>query len=157
MKITFLLNGKTDKKYVEEGINIFDKRIKRYLPFQIITIPALKNTKSLSPHQQKEKESELMLKHFNAGDHIILLDEKGKEYSSIQFADSIQKQMNSGIKNLVFVVGGPYGFSDTIKQKANGKISLSRMTFSHQLIRVIFMEQLYRAMTILKNEPYHNE
>jgi len=157
MKITFLLNGKTDKKYVEDGIDVFHKRMKRYLPFQIITIPALKNTKSLSPSQQKDKEAELMMKQFQPGDHIILLDEKGKEYSSKQFADNIQKHMNSGIKNLIFVVGGPYGFSDSIKQKANGKISLSQMTFSHQIIRVIFMEQLYRAMTILKNEPYHNE
>ncbi len=156
MKITFLLNGKTDDDYILKGCNIYEQRLKHYLPFETIVIPALKNTKALSIEQQKQKEAELILKNISSSDKLILLDENGKEFNSIGFADFIQQQMNSGIKNVVFVVGGPYGFSDEIYKRANGKISLSKMTFSHQMVRLFFVEQVYRAMTILKNEPYHH-
>lgn len=157
MKITLLVIGKTDKPFVSEGLDIFSKRLSRYLPFSVNEIKELKNTSKLSPAEQKQKETEQILKHLKAEDHLILLDEKGKEFTSVGFASFVQGKMNMGIKNLVFVVGGPYGFSEEIKKHASGKIALSKMTFSHQLIRLIFVEQLYRAMTILNNEPYHNE
>lgn len=156
MKITFILNGKTEDDYLLKGISIYEQRLKHYVPFETIVIPALKNTKALSTEQQKQKEGELILKHLQSSDKLILLDENGKEYNSVNFSEFIQQQMNSGIKNLVFVVGGPYGFSDEIYKRANGKISLSKMTFSHQMVRLFFVEQLYRAMTILRNEPYHH-
>lgn len=156
MKITVILNGKTEDDYLLKGIAIYEQRLKHYVPFETITIPALKNTKALSTEQQKQKEGELILKNLQSSDKLILLDENGKEYSSVNFSEYIQQQMNSGIKNLVFVVGGPYGFSDEIYKRANGKISLSKMTFSHQMVRLFFVEQLYRAMTILRNEPYHH-
>lgn len=156
MKITFILNGKTEEDYIIKGSSIYEQRLKHYLSFETIVIPALKNTKALSIVQQKQKEGELILKSIQSTDKLILLDENGKEHSSVQFSNFIQQQMNSGIKNLVFVVGGPYGFSDEIYKRANGKVSLSKMTFSHQMVRLFFVEQLYRAMTILKNEPYHH-
>lgn len=156
MKITLILNGKTDDDYLIKGFSRYEQRLKRYISFETIVIPALKNTKALSIEQQKQKEGELIFKNIQSSDRLILLDENGKEYSSVNFSDFIQQQMNSGIKNIVFVVGGPYGFSDEIYKRANGKISLSKMTFSHQMVRLFFVEQLYRAMTILKNEPYHH-
>ncbi|MGB3948598.1 MAG: 23S rRNA (pseudouridine(1915)-N(3))-methyltransferase RlmH [Bacteroidia bacterium] len=156
MKITLVLNGKTEDEYLIKGVSIYEQRLKHYISFESIVFPALKNTKALSVEQQKQKEGELLLKHIQSSDRLILLDEGGKEYNSVQFSDYLQQQMNSGIKNLVFVVGGPYGFSDEIYKRANGKISLSQMTFSHQMVRLFFVEQLYRAMTILKNEPYHH-
>jgi len=156
MKISLILNGKTDDQYLIEGFANYEKRLKHYTAFECITIPALKNTKALSVQQQKEKEGELLLKLISNSDILILLDENGKEYHSVAFSEFIQKQMNSGIKNLFFVVGGPYGFSDAVYKRANGKISLSKMTFSHQMVRLFFIEQLYRAFTILKNEPYHH-
>ena len=156
MKITFLLNGKTEDDYVVKGFSVYEQRLKHYVPFETIIIPALKNTKALSIEQQKQKEGELVLKQVQNSDKVILLDENGKEYNSVDFSGFIQQQMNSGIKNLVFVVGGPYGFSNEIYKRANEKISLSKMTFSHQMVRLFFVEQLYRAMTILKNEPYHH-
>lgn len=156
MKITFILNGKTEDDYLLKGISIYEQRLKHYVPFETIVIPALKNTKALSTEQQKQKEGELVLKNLQSSDKLILLDENGKEYSSVNFSEFIQQQMNSGIKNLVFVVGGPYGFSEEMYKRANGKISLSKMTFSHQMVRLFFVEQLYRAMTILRNEPYHH-
>jgi 23S rRNA (pseudouridine1915-N3)-methyltransferase len=156
MKITLILNGKTEDDYLIKGINIYEQRLKHYVSFETITIPALKNTKALSIEQQKQKEGELVLKNIHSSDRLILLDENGKEYTSVQFSEFIQQQLNSGIKNVVLVVGGPYGFSDEMYKRANGKISLSKMTFSHQMIRLFFVEQLYRAMTILKNEPYHH-
>ena len=156
MKITLILNGKTEDDYIIKGFTTYEQRLKHYLSFETIVIPALKNTKALSIEQQKQKEGELILKHINSSDRVILLDENGKEYTSVHFSEYIQQQMNSGIKNLLFVVGGPYGFSDDIYKRANGKISLSKMTFSHQMVRLFFVEQLYRAMTILKNEPYHH-
>lgn len=157
MKITLILNGKTEDDYIQKGITIFEQRLKHYVSFESIIIPALKNTKALSIEQQKQKEGELVLKNLQPSDRLILLDENGKEYTSLQFSAFMQQQMNSGIKNLVMVVGGPYGFSDELYKRANGKISLSKMTFSHQMVRLFFVEQLYRAMTILKNEPYHHQ
>jgi 23S rRNA (pseudouridine1915-N3)-methyltransferase len=157
MKVTLILNGKTEDDYIQKGFAIFEQRLKHYLPFESIVIPALKNTKALSIEQQKQKEAELVFKCLQPADRLILLDENGKEYSSPGFSAFIQQQMNSGIKNLVFVVGGPYGFSEELYKRATAKISLSKMTFSHQMVRLFFAEQLYRAMTILKNEPYHHQ
>lgn len=156
MKITLVLNGKTEDDYLIKGVSIYEQRLKHYISFETIVFPALKNTKALSIEQQKQKEGELLLKQIQSSDRLILLDEGGKEYNSVQFSDYLQQQMNSGIKNVVFVVGGPYGFSEEVYKRANGKISLSKMTFSHQMVRLFFVEQLYRAMTILKNEPYHH-
>lgn len=157
MKITLIVIGKTESDYLTKGINIYHQRLKHYLSIDTIVIPALKNTQNISSAIQKQKEGELILKHLQPTDKLILLDEKGTEYNSICFSDFVQQQMNTGIKNLVFVVGGPYGFSEDIYKRGQGKISLSKMTFSHQMIRLFFMEQLYRAMTILKNEPYHHQ
>jgi 23S rRNA (pseudouridine1915-N3)-methyltransferase len=157
MKITLILNGKTEEDYLLTGISAYEKRLKHYIPFETIVIPALKNTKALSIEQQKDKEGELLFKEIQSTDRLILLDEGGKEYNSVDFSGFLQQQMNTGIKNLVFLVGGPYGFSDEVYKRANGKISLSRMTFSHQMVRLFFVEQIYRGMTILKNEPYHHQ
>ncbi len=157
MKITLILNGKTEDDYILKGFSIYEQRLKHYIAFDTIIIPGLKNAKALDFEQQKKKEAELIFKNIQPSDKVILLDENGKEYSSIEFSELIQKQMNSGIKNLVFVVGGPYGFSDDVYARANGKLSLSKMTFSHQMVRLFFSEQLYRSMTILKNEPYHHQ
>ncbi|WP_163716430.1 23S rRNA (pseudouridine(1915)-N(3))-methyltransferase RlmH [Mangrovibacterium lignilyticum] len=157
MKIKLVVIGKTDKKYLQEGLELFQNRIPHYLPFEYQIIPDIKNTKSLSEEQQKEKEGELILAQLKAGDELILLDERGNEFRSVDFAGFLEKKMLGGIKNLIFCIGGPYGFSAKVYQAANGKISLSRMTFSHQMVRLIFCEQLYRALTILKGEPYHHE
>jgi 23S rRNA (pseudouridine1915-N3)-methyltransferase len=157
MKITFILNGKTEDDHIVKGLAVYEQRLKHYVSFETIIIPALKNTKALSIDQQKQKEGELILKNIQSADRLILLDENGKEYNSVGFAAFIQQQMNSGIKNVVFVVGGPYGFSDEVYKRANAKVSLSKMTFSHQMVRLFFVEQVYRAMTILKNEPYHHQ
>ena len=156
MKITLILSGKTDDNYIVKGFTMYEQRLKHYISFESVVISALKNTKALSIEQQKQKEGELILKNILSSDRLILLDENGKEYNSIGFSEFIQQQMNSGIKNVVFAVGGPYGFSEDVYKRANGKISLSKMTFSHQMVRLFFVEQLYRAMTILKNEPYHH-
>lgn len=157
MKATLLLIGKTDQAYLETGINLYVNRLKHYLSFEIRQVSALKNTKSLSESQQKQKEGELLLAQIHTTDNLILLDEKGKEFSSTDFAGFVDKQILGGTKNLVFAIGGPYGFSPEIYQRAQAKISLSKMTFSHQMVRLIFIEQLYRAMTILKGEPYHHQ
>ncbi len=157
MQITFLQNGKTEENYLKEGIAIFEQRIHRYLPYQSEVIPALKNTKNLPVAQQKQKEFELMRKWFEKSDCVVLLDEHGKEFSSVQFAEYLQGKMNAGIRNLTFVIGGPYGFAPEAYALASDKISLSKMTFSHQMIRLLFTEQLYRAFSILNHEPYHNE
>lgn len=156
MKIKLLAIGKTDNKHLQIFMDDYIKRLGFYISFEMHLISDLKNTKSLSEAQQKEKEGFLLLKQIETTDDVILLDENGKSYSSEGFSDVLQKKMNSGIKNLVFIIGGPYGFSETIYQRANGKISLSAMTFSHQMVRLFFVEQLYRAFTILKNEPYHH-
>ena len=157
MKILLLVIGKTDEKYLLEGMSRYRDRLKHYIGFNYEEIPDIKNRKSLSEAQQKKQEADLILTKLKMGDKLVLLDEKGKEYRSVEFAKHLQQQMNSGIKRLVFVVGGPYGFDASVYEKSQGKISLSKMTFSHQMIRLFMVEQVYRAMTILKNEPYHHE
>ena len=156
MKITLLVVGKTTDSHIEALIQEYQKRLTHYLPFTLQVIPELKNTKALTSEQQKQAEGELMLRTITPATDLILLDEHGKEYRSIEFADYVQKRMSSG-RDVVFVVGGPYGFSEAVYQRANGKISLSKMTFSHQMVRLFFVEQIYRAMTILRGEPYHHE
>jgi 23S rRNA (pseudouridine1915-N3)-methyltransferase len=157
MKITFLTVGKTTNPHLIKLQEEYQNRLKYYIPFETVVIPELKNTKNLSISEQQEKEADLILKAFEANDEVILLDEKGKQYTSMGFSEFIAKKMLASHKRMIFVVGGPYGFSERVYQRANGKISLSAMTFSHQMIRLIFTEQLYRAMTILKGEPYHHE
>lgn len=156
MKIMLLVVGKTTDTHIELLIQEYQKRLAHYIPFNIQVIPELKNTKALTPEQQKQTEGELILRTINSSTDLVLLDEHGKEFRSIEFADYVQKRMSSG-RDVVFVVGGPYGFSEAVYQRANGKISLSKMTFSHQMVRLFFVEQLYRAMTILRGEPYHHE
>lgn len=157
MKIALVVIGKTDAGYFVEAINEYKNRLSHYIPFEMEVISDIKNVKNLSESQQKEKEGELILKSIQPGDYLVLLDEKGKDFTSMQFSAYIEKKMHSVPKRLVFVVGGPYGFSDAVYNAAKEKISLSKMTFSHQMIRLIFIEQIYRAMTILNNEPYHHE
>ncbi|WP_010136570.1 23S rRNA (pseudouridine(1915)-N(3))-methyltransferase RlmH [Ochrovirga pacifica] len=157
MKILLLAVGKTDDSNLNQLIQTYQNRLQHYIKFDFEIIPDLKNVKNLSENQQKEKEGLMILKKLTATDQLILLDEKGKDFTSMRFADYLQKKMNAGIKQLVFVIGGPYGFSEAVYQKAQGKISLSKMTFSHQMIRLFMVEQLYRGFTILKNEPYHHE
>ena len=157
MKIVLLTVRKTNEKYLEEAIEAFEKRIKHYISFEKNVIPELKNTKNLSVAQQKEKEAEAILKQIQPTDEVILLDEKGLQHSSIGFSEFLRQKMNAGLKRVVFVVGGPYGFAPEVYERSNTKLSLSKMTFSHQMVRLIFVEQLYRAMTILKGEPYHHE
>lgn len=156
MKITLLVVGKTTDTHIETLIQEYQKRLTHYLTFALQVIPELKNTKALTSEQQKQAEGEMILKAVTSSADLILLDEHGQEFRSIEFADYVQKRMSSG-RDVVFVVGGPYGFSEAVYQRANGKISLSKMTFSHQMVRLFFVEQLYRAMTILKGEPYHHE
>ncbi|HBY69742.1 MAG: 23S rRNA (pseudouridine(1915)-N(3))-methyltransferase RlmH [Flavobacteriaceae bacterium] len=156
MKITLLAIGKTDDKNLQTLISAYVKRLKHYVPFSFEIIPDIKNSKNLSEKLQKQAEGQEILKRLQPSDNLILLDENGKHYSSVGFSQFLQKKMNSGLKNLVFVIGGPYGFSDEIHERANGKISLSKMTFSHQMVRLFFIEQLYRSFTILRNEPYHH-
>jgi 23S rRNA (pseudouridine1915-N3)-methyltransferase len=157
MKVALVLVGKTVNKHFVELIDEYAGRVKHYIGFDIITIPELKNTKSLSVDQQKQQEGELILKQLQAGDHVVLLDEHGKEFRSVEFSSYMEQKMQTVNKRLVFVIGGPYGFSPDVYGKANEKISLSKMTFSHQMVRLIFVEQLYRAMTIMRGEPYHHE
>ena len=157
MNIKLLAIGKTDKKQLIQLIETYQKRLKFYIKFDFEIIPDIKNAKNLSEVQQKQKEGELILSKINSSDNLVLLDENGKQMDSISFSGYIQKHMNSGLKQLVFVIGGPYGFSQEVYAKAQGKISLSKMTFSHQMVRLFFIEQLYRAFTILRNEPYHHK
>jgi len=157
MKITLLTVGKTDAGWVREGLEIYSSRLARYIPFSIKEIPELKNASSLSKAQVKEKEGELILSNVGPRDHVILLDEKGKEYSSVEFAREIERLTVGGGKNIVYVIGGAFGFSEAVYARSDGKVSLSRMTFTHQMVRAIFVEQLYRAFTIIKGEPYHHE
>ncbi|WP_314715772.1 23S rRNA (pseudouridine(1915)-N(3))-methyltransferase RlmH [Segatella salivae] len=156
MKTLLILVGKTINKHFIAGINDYRERIEHYMPFDITVIPELKNTKKLSNEQQKEREGELILSYLKPADTVVLLDEHGKEFRSIEFAEWLQKEQHTA-RRLVFVIGGPYGFSAAMYQRANEKLSLSRMTFSHQMVRLIFTEQLYRACTIIKGEPYHHE
>jgi 23S rRNA (pseudouridine1915-N3)-methyltransferase len=157
MNIKLIAIGKTDNKNLQALIEEYTKRLSFYIKFELEIIPDIKNVKNLSESQQKEKEGELILSKLTTTDQLILLDENGKSFSSVGFSDYLQKKMNTGIKTLVFVIGGPYGFSEEIYQKSQGKIALSEMTFSHQMVRLFFIEQLYRGFTILKNEPYHHQ
>lgn len=156
MRITLLVVGKTTYTHIDALIQEYQKRLTHYIPFTLQVIPELKNTKALTPDQQKQAEGELIMRAITPNTDLVLLDEHGKEFRSVEFADYVQKRMSSG-RDVVFVVGGPYGFSEVIYQRANAKISLSKMTFSHQMVRLFFVEQLYRAMTILRGEPYHHE
>lgn len=156
MKIELIQVGKTVNRIFVDGINEYLGRIKHYVPFSIITIPEIKNTKSLSESQQKNLEASLILKQIQAQDTVVLLDEHGKEFRSVEFAAWLEKQQQVA-RRLVFVIGGPYGFAESVYERANSKISLSKMTFSHQMVRMIFCEQLYRACTIIQGEPYHHE
>ncbi|MBA4155204.1 23S rRNA (pseudouridine(1915)-N(3))-methyltransferase RlmH [Flavobacterium sp.] len=157
MNIKLIAIGKTDHKNLQALIEEYQKRLSFYIKFELEIIPDIKNVKNLSEEQQKEKEGELILAKLSPTDFLILLDENGKSFTSIGFANELQKKMNAGIKTLVYVIGGPYGFSETVYQKAQQKISLSEMTFSHQMVRLFFIEQVYRGFTILKNEPYHHQ
>jgi 23S rRNA (pseudouridine1915-N3)-methyltransferase len=157
MQIKLVVLGKTDHKAIQELIADYSTRLGHYIRFELEVIPDLKQSKSLSETLQKEKEGELILKKVLPSDEVFLLDARGKSFSSLEFADFFQKKMNSGLKQLVLVIGGPYGFSESVYERANGKISLSKMTLSHQMIRPFLIEQMYRAMTILRNEPYHHE
>ena len=157
MNIKLIAVGKTDNLALQQLISTYEKRLSYYINFELQLLPDIKNSKSLSEEQQKIKEGEIILSYVEPSHHLILLDERGKEYTSIAFADELQKKMNTGIKQLTFVIGGPYGFSQAVYQRANSKLSLSKLTFSHQMIRLFFVEQLYRAFTILRNEPYHHQ
>jgi 23S rRNA (pseudouridine1915-N3)-methyltransferase len=157
MNIRLLTIGKTDNKSLQTLIDDYTKRLSFYVKFDLEIIQDIKNVKNLSEAQQKEKEGELILSKITPTDHLILLDENGKTLSSVGFSDFLQKKMNAGTKTLVFVIGGPYGFSETVYQKAQGKVSLSEMTFSHQMVRLFVIEQIYRGFTILRNEPYHHQ
>ena len=157
MKITLLTVGKTDKDWVRQGMDIYVSRLKHYIPFSVVEIPELKNVSSLSKEQIKSKEGELILKNVRPTDDLVLLDERGKEHTSVEFAKLLQDKINYMGKDIVFVIGGAYGFSEDVYRRADSKMSLSRMTFSHQMVRAIFAEQIYRAFTIMRGEPYHHE
>ena len=157
MKIDLVAVGKTVDKNFIASIKEYVNRLSHYAQFSFIEIPELKNTKNLSEEQQKQKEEELIMQVVSANDELILLDEHGTEFTSVGFSEYLQKKMNAGGKRLVFLIGGPYGFSQSVYERANGKISLSQMTFSHQMVRLFLIEQIYRAMTILRGEPYHHE
>ena len=156
MMITLIAIGRTDNKELQSLIEAYSKRLKHYVKFELELLPDIKNSKNISDKEQKKKEGELIISSIKNTDTVILLDENGTSYNSIQFANYMQNHMNSGIKKLIFVVGGPYGFSPEIYSRAKGKLSLSKMTFSHQMVRLFITEQLYRAFTILRNEPYHH-
>jgi len=157
LKIKLLAIGKTDHKSIKSLIEEYSKRLNHYIKFELLIIPDIKNSKNLSEEQQKQKEGELILSKIGNFDELVLLDENGKDFTSIGYSKYLQKKMNSGVKNLVFVIGGPYGFSEEVYSRAKEKISLSRMTFSHQMIRIFIIEQIYRGFTILRNEPYHHQ
>ena len=157
MNIELIVVGKTDMKEVEALVAMYSKRLNHYVRFAITTIADIRNTKKMSEAEQRRMEGETILRLLTDSDHVMLLDEHGAELRSIEFADMLQRRMLAGTRRLVFVIGGPYGFSEAVYQRANSKLSLSKMTFSHQIVRAIFAEQLYRAFTILKNEPYHHE
>ncbi len=157
MKITLLAIGKTGAKYLQEGIEQYNKRIGHYVPFEFKILPDVKTTKSLTTEKQKEMEGDIFMSAIQTGDVVVLLDERGKEMTSREFANYLDKKMVTVAKNLIFIIGGPYGFSKAMYDRANEKLSLSKMTFSHEMIRLFFIEQIYRAMTILKGEPYHHD
>ncbi|HLT88072.1 MAG TPA: 23S rRNA (pseudouridine(1915)-N(3))-methyltransferase RlmH [Sphingobacterium sp.] len=157
MKTTLLCIGKTDESFFKTGIENYVKRLKHYVHFDISVIPDIKNAKHLTQEQQKTKEGELILKQLNNGDFVVLLDEHGKALRSVEFAKFLEQKMVGSVQHMVFIIGGPYGFSEEVYQRANQQLSLSKMTFSHQMVRLFFVEQLYRAFTILRGEPYHHE
>ena len=157
MKVSLILVGKTVNKHFVDLIDEYASRVKHYIGFDIITIPELRNTKNLSSDQQKQQEGELILRQLQQGDRVVLLDEHGKEMRSVVFSSYMENKMNTVSKRLVFIIGGPYGFSPDVYRRADEQLSLSKMTFSHQMIRLIFVEQLYRAMTIMRGEPYQHE
>lgn len=157
MNIKLIVVGKNEQKYLKEALDIYIKRLTHYINFELVVLPDVKNAKNMSVSELKDKEAELILKHSAKADKVVLLDEKGKEFSSVEFSKYIEKQMNASLKTLAFVVGGAFGFSDKVYSQAGEKLSISKMTFSHQMIRLLFVEQLYRAFTIIKGEPYHNE
>ncbi len=157
MNIELIVVGKTDSSQIEHLVQDFAKRVNFYCKFSITSLPDIKSTKSLSQKQQRELEGVAIMRQFADSDYVVLLDERGTQYRSVEFAEWIQKRLNSGVKRVLFVIGGPYGFSSDVYKRANSLISLSAMTFSHQIIRAIFAEQIYRAFTILRNEPYHHE
>ena len=157
MKILLLVIGKTDEDYLITGIHKYVGRLGHYVSFEMKEIPDIRNRKTLDEEQQKKAESFLLLQQLQPGDHVVLLDENGKSYTSVAFAESMEKLMASGAKRIVFIIGGPYGFAQEVYARANDKMALSPMTFSHQMVRLIFVEQLYRAFTILKGEPYHHQ
>lgn len=156
MNIKLVAVSKTDIDYIQTGIDDYLKRLGHYIPFELICIPALKELRNATPEIVKEREAPLLLKQMERADKVILLDENGTSFTSVGFAKQLQKEMNSGIRTLMFVIGGAYGFAPSVYEKANGKLSLSQMTFNHQMVRLFFVEQLYRAMTILRGEKYHN-
>lgn len=157
MKIKLLVIGKTDKKTLESLISEYEKRLRRYIKFELEVIPDIKLTKNLSVQEQKDKEGEAIVSKLQPNDLVVLLDEHGKQFNSLTFSADLQKKMNSGVKQVVYIVGGPYGFNEVLYGRAMQKISLSKMTFSHQMVRLFFVEQLYRGFTILRNEPYHHQ
>ena len=157
MNIDLLVVGKTDSAEIQSLVATYLKRLNFYTRVTLVTLPDLKNTRNISAESQKRQEGELLMRQFADGDYVVLLDEKGAEMRSVEFSMWLQKRMNSGVRRLCFVIGGPYGFSKTVYDRADESISLSRMTFSHQIIRAIFAEQLYRAFTLIRNEPYHHE
>jgi 23S rRNA (pseudouridine1915-N3)-methyltransferase len=157
MKITLLQTGKTTEKYISEGVDEFSARIRKYSGFEILTIPDLKNTKNMPNQEQKIKEGRLIIEILNNEDYVVVLDEKGREFRTVEFSDQLSKILMLSKKRVVFVIGGPWGFSDEVYKRADLKISLSKMTFSHQLVRLLFAEQLYRALSVIKGDPYHHE
>ena len=157
MNIELLVVGKTDSKEVEALVELYVRRVNRYCRFAVTALPDVRNTRSLTQNQQRTAEGEASLRQLAAGDHVVLLDERGDEMRSVEFAYWLQKRMLGGVRRLVLVIGGPYGFSDAVYARADGRLSLSRMTFSHQIVRAIFAEQIYRAFAILNHEPYHHE
>jgi len=157
MNIELLVIGKTDSKEVEALVELYVRRVNRYCRFAVTALPDVRNTRSLTQNQQRTAEGEAILRQLAAGDHVVLLDERGDEMRSVEFAYWLQKRMLGGVRRLVLVIGGPYGFSDAVYARADGRLSLSRMTFSHQIVRAIFAEQIYRAFAILNHEPYHHE
>ncbi len=157
MKIVLVVVGKTSTPYISSAVEEYAKRVNRYVPFEIVTVPDLKTSKALSEDSQKQREGSAILAALQPGDHVVLLDERGREMTSREFSAEIDRRMIQGLKRLVYVVGGPYGFAKEVYDRADGKLSLSRMTFTHEMIRLFFTEQIYRAMTIMRGEPYHHD
>ena len=156
MKVEFWVVGKTQFKYLNEGMEIYEKRLRKYVPFQTVILPDIKNAKNMTPELLKSKEGDMILSKLDKNDLLILLDENGKTFTSEKFALWIEKQLQYSARKVIFLIGGAYGFSDEVYKRSQQKVALSAMTFSHQMVRLFFIEQFYRALTILKNEPYHH-